>query len=71
MFLAYEFFVYFLISPAFEQIYTENTVSFIIFKMYRTFFSMGGVLILEGLVGPHRTVQLLQHYWSGHRLGLL
>lgn len=42
MFLAYEFFVYFLISPAFEQIYTENTVSFIIFKMYRTFFSMGG-----------------------------
>ena len=23
---------------------------------------------LEGLVGLHRTVQLLQHYWSGHRL---
>ena len=33
----------------------------------------GGVLVLEGLVGLHRTVQLqlLQHYWSGHRLGLL
>ena len=32
-----------------------------------------GVLVLEGLVGLHRTVQLqiLQHYWSGHRLGLL
>ena len=31
-----------------------------------------GVLILEGLVGLHRTIQLqlLQHYWSGHRLGL-
>ena len=31
-----------------------------------------GVLVLEGLVGLHRTVQLqlLQHYWSGHRLGL-
>ena len=31
------------------------------------------VLILEGLVGPHRTIQLqlLQHYWSGHRFGLL
>ena len=31
------------------------------------------VLVLEGLVGLHRTVQLqvLQHYWSGHRLGLL
>ena len=30
------------------------------------------VLILEGLVGLHRTAQhqLLQHYWSGHRLGL-
>ena len=32
-----------------------------------------GVLILEGLIGLHRTVQLqlLQHYWLGHRLGLL
>ena len=31
-----------------------------------------GLLVLEGLVGLHRTVQLqlLQHYWSGHRLGL-
>ena len=28
---------------------------------------------LEGLLGLHRTVQLqlLQHYWLGHRLGLL
>ena len=28
---------------------------------------------LQGLVGFHRTVQLhlLQHYWLGHRLGLL
>ena len=32
-----------------------------------------GVLVLKGLVGLHRTIQLqlLQHYWSGHRLGLL
>ena len=31
------------------------------------------VLVLEDLVGLHRTIQLqlLQHYWSGHRLGLL
>ena len=31
-----------------------------------------GVLVLEGLLGFHRSVQLqlLQHYWSGHRLGL-
>ena len=38
--------------------------------MKRTSF---GVLVLEGLVGHHRAVQLqlLQHYWSGHRLGLL
>ena len=30
------------------------------------------MLVLEGLVGPHRTVQLqlLQHYCSGHRLGI-
>ena len=30
------------------------------------------MLVLEGLVGLHRTVQLqlLQHYWSGHRRGL-
>ena len=30
-------------------------------------------IVLEGLVGLYRTiqVQLLQHYWSGHRLGLL
>ena len=32
-----------------------------------------GVLVLKGLIGLHRTVQLqlLQHYWLGHRLGLL
>ena len=30
-----------------------------------------GVLVLEGLVDLHRTVQLLQHYWLGYRLGLL
>ena len=31
------------------------------------------MLILEGLVSLHRTIQLqlLQHYWLGHRLGLL
>ena len=31
------------------------------------------VLVLEGLVGLHKTVQLqlLQCYWLGHRLGLL
>ena len=31
------------------------------------------VLVLEGVVGLHRTIQLhhLQHYWLGHRLGLL
>ena len=38
--------------------------------MKRTSF---GVLVLKGLVGLHRTIQLqlLQHYWLGHRLGLL
>ena len=35
--------------------------------------SFWGVLVLEGIVGLHRTVQfqLLQHYWLRHRLGLL
>ena len=30
------------------------------------------VFVLEGLIGLHRTIQiqLLQHYWSGRRLGL-
>ena len=34
---------------------------------------LGGVLVLEGLVGLHRTIQLqlLQHYWLWHGLGLL
>ena len=30
-----------------------------------------GVLVLKGLVGLHRTIQLLQRYWLGHRLGSL
>ena len=30
-----------------------------------------GVLVLKGLVGLNRTIQLLQCYWLGHRLGLL
>ena len=31
------------------------------------------MLVLKDLVGLHSIVQLqlLQHYWSGHRLGLL
>ena len=31
------------------------------------------MLVIKGLVGLHRTVQLqlLQHYWLGNRLGLL
>ena len=31
------------------------------------------LLVLEGLIGLHRTIQLhlLQYYWLGHRLGLL
>ena len=46
------------------------TLAFWFLIMERTSF---GVLVLEDLVGLHRNVQLqlLQHYWSGHRLGLL
>ena len=34
---------------------------------------LGAPFSLEGLVGLHRTIQfqLFQHYWLGHRLGLL
>ena len=41
--------------------------------MKRRSFVCVCVLVLEGLIGLHRTVQLqlLQHYWSDHRLGLL
>ena len=37
--------------------------------MKRTSF---GVLVLKGLVGLHRTIQLqlLQHYWLGHNHGI-
>ena len=28
------------------------------------------MLVLEALVGLHKTVQLLQHYWLGRKLGL-
>ena len=46
------------------------TFAFQSLMMKRTSF---WVLVLEGLVGLHRTIQLqlFQHYWLGHRLGLL
>ena len=46
------------------------TFSFQFPIMKRTSFVM---LVLEGLVDLHRTIQLqlLQHYWSGHSLRLL
>ena len=47
------------------------TLAFQFPMMKRTSFFL--VLVLGGLVGLHRIIhlQLLQHYWSGHRLGLL
>ena len=41
--------------------------------MKRTSFFLFLVLVLEGPVGHHRTIQLqlLSHYWLGHRLRLL
>ena len=46
------------------------TLAFHSLMMKRT--SLFFVLVLEGLVSLHRTVQrqLLQRYWLGHRLGL-
>ena len=53
--------------PATPSVSWLLTFAFQPFIIKRTSF---WVLVLEGLVGPHRTVQLLQHYWSGHRLRL-
>ena len=41
--------------------------------LWKIHFLLLLLLVLEGLIGLHRTVQLqlLQHYWLGHRLGLL
>ena len=53
----------------------QTFVSELMFLFFNTLsrFVFFGVLVLESLVGLHRTVQLqlLQHYWLGHRLGLL
>ena len=48
-----------------------HTFAFLSPIMKRTPFFL--VLVLEGLVGLHRIIQLqlLQHYWLGHRLELL
>ena len=44
----------------------------IFLKMRLTFKTFLGGLVLKGLVGLHKTIQiqLLQHYWLGHRLGI-
>ena len=47
----------------------QTFVSELMFLFFNTLsrFVFFGVLVLESLVGLHRTVQLqlLQHYWSG------
>ena len=55
------------VTPSISWLLTFASQSFI---MKKTSF---WVLVLEGLLSFHRTVQLqlLQHSWSGHRLGLL
>ena len=56
--------------PVTPGVYWLPTFAFQSPIMKRTSF---GVLIPKGFVGLHRTVQLqfLQHYWLGHRPGLL
>ena len=54
--------------PVTQSISWLPTFAFQSPMMKRTFFL---VLILEGLVGLHRTIQLLWYLWLGHRLGLL
>ena len=55
-------------TTLFTQV-NAHSHTFQICSSYGIYF-LGGVLVLKGLVGLHRTVQLLQHYWLGHRLGL-
>ena len=49
------------------------TSYFCILVIYNEKDTFLGVLVLEGLVGLHKTVQLqlFKHYWLGYRLGLL
>ena len=56
--------------PCYSRYLLNPTFAFQSPIMKRTSF---WVLVLKGLVGLHRTVQLqlLQHYWLGPRLGLL
>ena len=52
-----------------EQIYViYNRITLLYFSYLKSIFL---VFIIEGLVGLHRTVQLLHHKWLGYRLGLL
>ena len=59
-----------------DQIYLLLLVSFDFLLLYTSLLwwkgHLFGVLVLEGLIGLHRLVplQLLQHYWLGHRLEL-
>ena len=55
--------------PVTPDIFWLPTFAFQSPMVKRTSFLM---LVLEGLIGLHRTIQLqlLQHYSSGHRLGL-
>ena len=54
---------------------TEYSLDFLLFHSSPLWWEghLFWVLVLEGLVGLHQTVQLqlLWHYWLGHRLGLL
>ena len=56
--------------PVLQGISSLPTFAFQFPIMKRTFF--GGISSIKS-VDPHRTIQpqLLQYYWSGHRLGLL
>ena len=58
------------ICPLFQVFLTSYFCILVIYNEKDTFL---GVLVLEGLVGLHKTVQLqlFKHYWLGYRLGLL
>ena len=61
---------------AFALLHLYSKATFACYSRYLDFLLLLSsplwVLVLEGLVGFHGSVQLqlLQHYWAGHRLGL-
>ena len=56
-----------------KQIFQEAGQVVLYSHLFQNFPQFVVIHPVKGLIGLHRTIQLqlIQHYWSGHRLGLL